>query len=760
MNTTWRIAFEVQNSLIAQKERVTATMSADTAVLPPWKLALLNKKKQKEADEQRKKDEDQAYLNSLPPWKRAIVLKHRATSGRPTSPEPAKDRPCSPEGQRPTSPEPHSSKVTAMAKSFSGGAMQPAPRPAPEAPPASIASSTVKSKRASFESDATEVATLRGGPSSGNTAFNAASNNKTTAALNAPLPVRSSAGTPVANGVPPQTHPPPPRSHHAASTSTVKAKWGSFGPDASEMSSRNSRPAVSTASNNKAETQQCRKPFDVTSTSATMTNGELHSTPSSLEPQQRPRSKSDSLAKTASSSSASARVVKADAPLLQQPRPRVNTQPARPVARRSSLEEKGNNVDSDLDHLPPWKRELILRKRMKLQQGTSPPSTSAGQEGVDEVVGSKHSSVGASLHTVKKSQPSPNMFKLMPRVASPTHPLAESEVAAAKLTTPPKQSVTVEQSAAVKRPATAGLQATRNHSTTNSHSSFARRPAPAQPGATTAVNRPAPKVHMRHEVHKKEMEPPVNSAQSREAVLSPEQNPKELIPPVFPEVEPWSRTSEEDPAFKALPAWKQALILRRRHDIQLRSCAPEYLRLHAEQQEAAKADKVEKPQVETVWSPSHMIDRSNLRQVSIPQPQKSSQTEEEAEEKIPPWKLDFIRNRQLKEQLRAEREGNPAHHQINVATSSEDDEDEEFTNIDDLESDEEYLMLREVDEVGELREHQHQVRSISSSLSSLSSVSTQHSILLSAEKKRSNSVSLLQSHTRLLASSIDFFIQR
>ena len=375
---------------------------------------------------------------------------------------------------------------------------------------------------------------------------------------------------------------------------------------------------------------------------------------------------------------------------------------------------------------------------MKLQHGTSPPSTSAGQERVDEVVGSKHSSVGASLHTVKKSQPSPNMFKLMPRVASPTHSLAESEVAAAKLTTPPKQSITVEQSAAVKRPATAGLQATRNHSTTNSHPSFARRPAPAQPCATTEVNRPAPKVAC----DKKEMEPPVNSVQSREAVLSPEQNPKELIPPVFPEVEPWSRTSEEDPAFKALPAWKQALILRRRHDIQLRSCAPEYLRLHAEQQEAAKADKVEKPQVETVWSPSHMIDRSNLRHVSTPQPHKSSQTEE-TEEKIPPWKLDFIRNRQLKEQLRAEREGNPAHHQINVATSSEDDEDEEFTNIDDLESDEEYLMMREVDEVGELREHQHQVRSISSSLSSLSSASTQHSILLSAEKKRSNSVSLL-----------------
>lgn len=739
--TTWRIAFEVQNSRIAQKEKVTATMSADTAVLPPWKLALLNKKKHKEAEEQRKKDEDQAYLSSLPPWKRAIVLKHRAASGRPTSPEPAKERPCSPEGQRPTTPE-HSSKVTAMAKSFSGGATQQAPRPTPEASPAPITSSTVKSRRASFESDTTEFATLRGGPSSGNTAFNANSSNKTTAALNIPLQDKSSAGTPVANGVPPQTHPPPPRLRSATSTSAVKAKWGSFGSAAGEISSRNSGPAVSTTSSNKTETQQCRKSFDTPSTTAAMANGELQSRPSALEPQQRPRSKSDSIAKTPSSS-VSTRVVKADAPLLVQPRPRVSTQPARPVVRKSSLEEKGNNVDSDLDHLPPWKKELLLRKRMKLQQGTSPPSTSAGQEGVDEVVGSNHSSAGAFSHTVKKSQPSPNMFKLMPRVASPTHPLTESEVAVAKLTTPPKQSVTVEQSAAGKHPATAKLQATRNQSTSNSHPAFAHRPAPAQPGATTAVNRPAPKVAG----DKKEMEPPVNSAQSREVALSPEQNPKELIPPVFPEVEPWSRTSEEDPAFKALPAWKQALILRRRHDIQLRSCAPEYLRRHAEQQEAVKADKAEKPQVETVWSPSHMIDRSNLRHVSIPEPQKSSQTEEEAEENVPPWKLDFIRNRRLKEQLRAEREGNPAHHQINVTTSSEDDEDEVFTNIDDLESDEEYLTMREVDEVGELREHQ--VRSISSSSSSLSSASTQQSILLSAEKKRSNSVSLLQSHTHV-----------
>lgn len=725
-------------------------MSADTAVLPPWKLALMNKKKQKEADEQRKKDEEQAYLTSLPPWKRAMVLKNRATSGRPTSPEPAKERPCSPEGQRLTSSDPRSSKVASMAKSFLSGGTQCAPRPAPEACPAPITSSAVKAKRASFESDAIEVTPLHSGPSPGTTT-SCISTNKATTARNRPLPDKSSTDAPIANGVPRHGAPAPAQVRPAATTSAAKAKWGSFGSDTIEAAHRDSGPAHSTASSSKAETRPQRSSFDTRNISAAMANGGLQSSPPSLEPQQRPRSKSDSIAETAtaSSSSAIARVVKTEAPLQPQPRLRVNTQPARPVIRANSPEEKGNSEDSALAHLPPWKRELILRKRVKSQQQTSPPST-VGQEETNGAVGSKLWSAVTSSRTVKKPQPSENIFKLLPRVASPTHSLKETEVVAAKQTTPPKQPVTIERSAAakqtlmakqsvkVKPAATTQLPVTRNQSMANSHPTVASRPALVQPGATTEESRPAPKVAC----DKKAVEPPVNSVQSREAALSPEQNPKELIPPVFPEVEPWSRISEEDPAFKALPAWKQALILRRRRDIQLRSCAPEYLRLRAEQQDVAKVDKVEKPQVETVWSPSHMIDRSNLRHVSTPEPQ----TEEE-EEKIPPWKLDFIRNRRLKEQLRAEREGNPVHHQINVATSSEDDEDEVFTHIDDLESDDEYLTLKEVDEIGELRETH--VRSASSSSSSVSSASTQHSILLSAEKKRSNSVSLLSRHTHL-----------
>lgn len=715
-------------------------MSADTAVLPPWKLALLNKKKQKEADEQRKRDEEQAYLESLPPWKRAIVLKHRAASGRPTSPDSAKERPCSPEGQRQTSTE-HSGKVTSMAKSFLGGGMQHAPRPAPEARPAPT-SSTVKARRASFELDTIEFP-LHSGPAASSTA-----SNKVTTARKMSLPDKVTSAAPVANGGPQHAPPPPPEMRPTPTTSTAKAKWGSCESDTIEAVPRHNGPAHSTAKSNKTETPPWPNSFDTDSTGKPMANGGPQHSPTALEPQQRPRSKSDSTARTASYSSASSRVVKAEAPLVAQPRPRVNTQPARPVVRTNSSEastggEKDSNKDNALDHLPPWKRELILRKRVKSQQGVSPPST-AGQEAADGAVGSKHSSAASSSSTVRKPQPSANMFKLMPRVVSPTPP-EESEPTTLKQMTPPKQSVTVEQSATTNQPMTvkqsvkvkctaAKLSDTPKPSMTNSHPTIASRPAPVRPGATTEERKPAPKIAY----DKKGLEPPVNSAKSREAALSPEQNPKELIPPVFPEVEPWSRVSEEDPEFKALPPWKQALILRRRRDIQLRSCAPEYLRRHVEQQETAKVDKAERPEVDTVWSPSHIRDMPNLRHVSAPAPR----TEEEEEAKVPPWKLDFIRNRRLKEQLRAEKEDNPAHHQIHVASSE--DEDDVFTHIDDLESDEDYLILREVDEVGELRGSHAQ--SASSSSSSLSSASTQQSILLSAEKKRSNSVSLLHMH--------------
>ena len=69
--------------------------------LPAWKRALLEKKKQQEQQEELKKQQEQeAYLKSLPPWKRAIVIRdmekgksspttaRKATGNAPTSPKP------------------------------------------------------------------------------------------------------------------------------------------------------------------------------------------------------------------------------------------------------------------------------------------------------------------------------------------------------------------------------------------------------------------------------------------------------------------------------------------------------------------------------------------------------------------------------------------------------------------------------------------------------------------------------------------------
>lgn len=50
--------------------------------VPSWKMAIISRRKQQEDEERRKKAEMEAYLSSLPPWKRAMKLKQLEKEGK------------------------------------------------------------------------------------------------------------------------------------------------------------------------------------------------------------------------------------------------------------------------------------------------------------------------------------------------------------------------------------------------------------------------------------------------------------------------------------------------------------------------------------------------------------------------------------------------------------------------------------------------------------------------------------------------------
>ena len=213
-------------------------------------------------------------------------------------------------------------------------------------------------------------------------------------------------------------------------------------------------------------------------------------------------------------------------------------------------------------------------------------------------------------------------------------------------------------------------------------------------------------------------------------------NVKELVPPAFKEIEPWADMSEDDPIFKALPPWKQALILRRRDDFKRRSCPHDYLKAKAmENEPQEEEEEVDCPpeHITTIWSPTNT---NSLKHIA----KESSHKSEDEEEKLPPWKLDILRNQRLKAHLEGtkESESTSAHHQLPVNSPEEEDDDDEtmFTNIDDIDSGSEEI-LKERDTLSGLNQNY----SVSSSTSSLSSSSGGKSILLHPEKRRTSSVS-------------------
>lgn len=75
--------------------------------VPAWKQAVLERRKKQEEEERKKQEQEEQYLSSLPPWKRAIVLRNREKSGiKPPSPKPPNKSVSKPPTQQTSSKQP------------------------------------------------------------------------------------------------------------------------------------------------------------------------------------------------------------------------------------------------------------------------------------------------------------------------------------------------------------------------------------------------------------------------------------------------------------------------------------------------------------------------------------------------------------------------------------------------------------------------------------------------------------------------------
>jgi len=190
--------------------------------------------------------------------------------------------------------------------------------------------------------------------------------------------------------------------------------------------------------------------------------------------------------------------------------------------------------DSRLASLPPWKRDLIRRKRAaaakeKEKQAEMAPAF------VPKI-------------TKRPSQEIDHSFK----------PSDTSDTAKCGSTRPIVKRISDDKISMWRK-------AEQVAKTTTGESD-----AVAKPGANlqNEVAKDTPK-----EIEEPSKGPVVDTYQTTKLVngVEKEMEDKETAPPILKDKDPWAHLSENDPQFKALPPWKQAMIMRRRYDIRRRS---------------------------------------------------------------------------------------------------------------------------------------------------------------------------------------------
>ena len=205
--------------------------------------------------------------------------------------------------------------------------------------------------------------------------------------------------------------------------------------------------------------------------------------------------------------------------------------------RRTSIEEK----EEDTKKMPLWKQELLRRKKQK-QQSVDVPDAPLS------IVGTAFSSATEQRTTDRSLGRNRKPFTKPPPLEITNEPqeLPERSLSYKPSISPVNKSPTVSSispSHAATPPSTPST------------------PSNVQPARSRKVTPPSASVP---EVVNRQME-------EKKVDKMVKLEGKAHHPPVFQEVQQWANVPQDDPNFKKLPPWRQALILRRRADIANRS---------------------------------------------------------------------------------------------------------------------------------------------------------------------------------------------
>lgn len=459
--------------------------------IPAWKQAIYDRKKQQQKEEELKLAEKEAYLASLPPWKRALFLKKEA-GGEPSAAShqgtvaKAAVKPTAKQQQSTTS-----SSAATQNKPSATAASAGAPAWKRKESPSSTIDSASKQQQVNKSS-----------------LVNTNNNNSDKS------PSWSRKFTPT---VMTASEPPSQKETSSATSALVN------GMDNLPLWKRNllQRQTAAAAATGDKQQPISAKVMDTPQTSVATGSSKPHNKLSNTSV--RSHASDTSTANTISSSTTSNTAS-------------INTSENRPRAK--SFGTYDDYDDKRLASLPPWKRDLILRKRAAAAKEKDKQTAEVVEPAPVVKVTRKESMDKDSgwKKTVHKSSPddtSDNRSPIVRRISDDKISMWQKKAAA-------------DQSKPAKR-------VSQEIDPEGSDSQPVQQMTPTQQD----VIQPVATQHVSN-----------NTA----LVNGPEKDETdESAPPILRGKDPWAHLSESDPQFKALPPWKQALILRRRGDIRRRS---------------------------------------------------------------------------------------------------------------------------------------------------------------------------------------------
>jgi len=449
--------------------------------IPAWKRAIYDRKKQQQKEEELKQAEKEAYLASLPPWKRALFLKKEKEAGGVAS---------SQQGTAKAATKP-TTKQNQPATVAHAGTQNKQPTPA-------VANNAPAWKRK--DSPIINDTAIKQQKVKTSSPVNTNNNNDKSPTWNkkiAPV-VATPAETP----------------SQTETSATVPATVN--GMDGLPLWKRNllQRQQVSvtnTTGDNKLQAVNL-KVTDTPQTSVAIGSPKIHSKLSSTGA--RPHISSHNSTVSSSNTHDIKSMVTTD----------TSTSSSRPRVRSTGSFDDYD--DARLASLPPWKRDLILRKRAAAAKGKEQPTTEAVEP----------------VRVVKLTR---------------TESMDKKDSGWKKAIKKPSEHVTSSASPVIKRISDDKISMWGKRADADQVKLVRRRssqeidPIKSEDSDSQPVQQKAPAQEEIHPVEKEEK--------------------NESAPPILKDKDPWAHLSENDPQFKALPLWRQAMILRRRGDIRRRS---------------------------------------------------------------------------------------------------------------------------------------------------------------------------------------------